>query len=351
MTTFSNSLQQQLPPEVREEEQLMEMFEETELCFPQLLNFSCRKPMQPHSVSILIYIALSSISLLTVTLNLLVIISISHFKKLHTPTNLLLLSLAVSDCLVGLLMLFQIMIIDGCWFLGEFMCSMYFLLDYIITSASVGTMVLISIDRYVAICYPLHYSTKVTPKRTKACVYLCWICSSVFQCLVLKDNLVQPGRYNSCYGECVVVVGHAFGVADLLLSFIGPVIVIVVLYLNVFVVAMTQARALRSHIAALTHEGSVSTNVKKSEMKAVRTISVVIIVFLICLCPYYCVTLSGQDAMLSASSVAFVMCLFYLNSCLNPLIYALFYPWFRKSVKQIVTLKILKSGSCDTNIM
>uniref|UniRef100_A0A3P8PD53 G-protein coupled receptors family 1 profile domain-containing protein n=2 Tax=Astatotilapia calliptera TaxID=8154 RepID=A0A3P8PD53_ASTCA len=329
----------------------MKTFEETELCFPQLLNSSCRKTMRPYTFSILIYITLSSISLLTVTLNLLVIISISHFKKLHTPTNLLLLSLAVSDCLVGLLILFQIIIIDGCWFLGEFMCSMYFLLDYIITSASLGTMVLISIDRYVAICYPLHYSTKVTPKRTKACVYLCWICSSVFHCLVLKENLVQPGRYNSCYGECVVVVGHAFGVADLLLSFIGPVIVIVVLYLNIFVVAMTQARALRSHIAALTHEGSVSTNVKKSEMKAVRTISVVIIVFLICLCPYFGVTLSGQDAMLSASSVAFVMCLFYLNSCLNPLIYALFYPWFRKSVKQIVTLKILKSGSCDTNIM
>ncbi|XP_030580333.1 trace amine-associated receptor 13c-like [Archocentrus centrarchus] len=329
----------------------MKIFEEVELCFPQILNSSCRKSIRPHSLSVLIYITLSSIALLTVILNLLLIISISHFKKLHTPTNLLLLSLAVSDCFVGLLMFFQIMIIDGCWFLGDLMCSMHFLLSYIITSASVGTMVLISIDRYVAICYPLHYSTKVTPKRAKACVYLCWICSSLFQCLVLKDNLVQPGRYNSCYGECVVVVGHAFGVADLLLSFVGPVIVIVVLYLRVFVVAVSQARALWSHFAAVTHEGSVSTNVKKSEMKALRTISVLIIVFLICLCPYYCVTVSDQDAMLSGSSVTFVVCLFYLNSCINPLIYALFYPWFRKSVKQIVTLEILKSGSCEANIM
>ncbi|XP_047457665.1 trace amine-associated receptor 13c-like [Mugil cephalus] len=325
--------------------------EDDELCFPQLLNSSCRKTIRSQSESMVIYLILSLISLITVALNLLVIISISHFKQLHTPTNLLLLSLAVSDFFVGLLMFFQIILIDGCWFLGDLMCVLYFLLDYIITCASIGTMVLISVDRYVAICDPLHYPTKVTQTKAKVCVCLCWIGSVIFQCLLLRDNLKHPGRYSSCSGECVVVVDYASGIADVILSFIGPVTVIVVLYLRVFVVAVSQARAMRSHIAAITLQGSVNVNEKKSELKALRTVSVVIVVFLICLCPYFCVTLTGQDAVLSASSVAFVMCLFYFNSCLNPIIYALFYPWFRKSIKLIVTLQILKPGSSEASVL
>ncbi|XP_059198345.1 trace amine-associated receptor 13c-like [Centropristis striata] len=328
----------------------MKTLEESELCFPHLLNSSCRRMQRPHAVSMLAYILLSSISLLTVTLNLLVIISISHFKQLQTPTNLLLLSLAVSDFFVGLLMFFQIMLTDGCWFLGDLMCILYYVLDYIITSASIGTMVLISIDRYVAICDPLHYIDKVTQKRVQVCVCLCWIFAVLFHSLLLKENLKHPGRYNSCIGECVVVIGYVAGIADLFLSFLGPVTVIIVLYLRVFVVAVSQARAMRSHVAAVTVQQSVKITVMKSELKAARTLGVVIVVFLICVCPYFCVALTGQDTMLNASSAAFVICLFYFNSCLNPLIYALFYRWFRKSIKLIVTLKILQADSCEANM-
>ncbi|KAM6955000.1 trace amine-associated receptor 13c-like [Lycodopsis pacificus] len=329
----------------------MKSLDEAEPCFPELLNSSCRKTMRPHSVSILTYILLSSISLLTVTLNLLVIISISHFKQLHTPTNLLLLSLAVSDFFVGFLMFFQIVLIDGCWFLGDLMCILYYVLDFIITFASIETMVLISVDRYVAICDPLHYPNKVTQKRVKICVCLCWICSAFLQTLLLKDNLEQPGRYNSCFGECVIVINYIAGLADIFLSFIGPVTVIIVLYMKVFVVAVSHARAMRSHTAAFTLKCSVSVTAKKSELKAARALGVVIFFFLVCLCPYFCVSLTGQDTLFNASTATFVTCLFYFNSCLNPVIYAFFYPWFRKSIKLIVTLKILQPGSCETNML
>ncbi|CAI5670835.1 trace amine-associated receptor 13c-like [Oreochromis aureus] len=318
--------------------------EETELCFQQLFNTSCMRPRRPYFEIMLTYILLSFISLLTAILNLLVIISVSHFRQLHTPTNLLLLSLAVADFCVGLLLFFQIVLIDGCWFLGDIMCTLYQYLAYVITSASIGTMVIICVDRYLAICYPLHYSTKITQQRVKIVVCLCWICSVIFQSLILMDNLKQPGRYNSCIGECVFVINYIAGLVDVTFSFIVPITVIVVLYLRVFVVAVSQARAMRSQLA-VTHQRSVTVTAKKSELKAAWTLGIVVVVFLICMCPYYCVALTGQDSLPSASSLTFVLCLAYFNSCLNPIIYVFFYPWFRKSIKVIVTLQILQPDS------
>ncbi|KAK2840285.1 hypothetical protein Q5P01_014025 [Channa striata] len=299
----------------------------------------------------LTYILLFSVSLLTAFFNLLVVISISHFKHLHTPTNLLLLSLGVSDFFISFLILCQIVLIDGCWFLGDLMCALYQYLAAIITAVSVETMVLISVDRYVAICDPLHYRTKITQTKVKICVCLCWFGSVMYASLNLKDNMNQPGRYNSCFGECVIVVNYIAVVVDVIIFFIGPITVIVLLYMRVFVVAVSQARVLRSHVAAVRLQGSVTVTSKKSELKAARTLGVVVVVFLICLCPYYCVALTSPEGRTNASSADFLLCLYYFNSCLNPLIYACFYPWFRKSVRLIITLKILQSDSCEANVL
>uniref|UniRef100_A0A671Z112 G-protein coupled receptors family 1 profile domain-containing protein n=1 Tax=Sparus aurata TaxID=8175 RepID=A0A671Z112_SPAAU len=235
----------------------------------------------------------------------------------------------------------HILLIGGCWFWGSFICGLFYYASFLLTSASVGNMVLISVDRYVAICDPLCYLTKVTQKRVQVCVCLCWACSALYNGLILMDYLEQPERFNSCYGECIVVVDSITGAVDVMLTFVGPIVVIVVLYMRVFVVAVSQARAMRSR--------KVAAN--KSELKAATTLGVVVLVFLICVCPYYCVALTGQDTMLNASFAYFVICLSYFNSCLNPLIYTFFYPWFRKSVRLIVTLKILKPDSCKINIL
>ncbi|XP_076012978.1 trace amine-associated receptor 13c-like [Genypterus blacodes] len=329
----------------------MKTMEEAELCFPQLFNTSCKKPTQPHTEALLIYILLSSVSLITVFLNLLVIISISHFRQLHTPTNLLLLSLATSDLFVGfLLMPVEIIYIESCWFLGDLLCSLYYVLDYMISSAAVANMVLISVDRYVAICHPLSYPSKITQNRVKLCVCLCWMFSAIYSSLLLNDHLGQPGRSNSCYGECVVVINSTAGVVDLVITFLIPISVIIVLYSRVFVVALSQARAIRSHIATLTHR-SGTVKAKKSERKAARTLGIVIVVFLICFCPYYYPILIGQETLIDASSAAFEIWLAHFSSCVNPIIYAFFYPWFRKSIKLIVTLKILQPHSRDAQIL
>ncbi|XP_067384327.1 trace amine-associated receptor 13c-like [Channa argus] len=327
----------------------METLQEAELCFPQLFNASCKKHMHPHTEAMLIYILLSSISLFTVVLNLLVIVSISHFRQLYSPTNLLILSLAVSDFLMGLVVMpFQILLTEPCWLLGDLVCVLYYFLPFIAICASVVNMVLISVDCYVAICDPLHYSTRITQKRVQICVLLCWIYCVFYSLIILSDNLKQPGRYNSCYGECVI---NIFGALDLVLSFILPISTIVILYVRVFVVAVSQARAMRSHITAVKLQRSVTVTVKKSELKAARTLGVVVAVFLMCYCPSYCLSLSGSDLMIGSSANFFIYFLVLFNSCLNPVIYAFLYPWFRKSVKLIVTLDILQPHSCQTNVL
>lgn len=241
------------------------------------------------------------------------------------------------------------MLLDGCWYFGDIMCLLYYVFNAVVTSASVGNMVLISIDRYVAICDPLHYPIKVTEKRAQICVSLCWICSLSYAIVILRDNFKQPGRFNSCYGECVMDLGVSDQIIDLFSTFIIPITVILFLYLKVFTVVVSQVHVMRTHIVAVRYKHS-GKRIKKSELKAARTLGVVVVVFLMCICPFYCVTLAYQNTAINIISSAFVLCLFYFTSCLNPLIYAFLYPWFRKSIKLIISLQILKSGSCDTNI-
>ncbi|XP_063353698.1 trace amine-associated receptor 13c-like [Pelmatolapia mariae] len=328
----------------------MEILKGAELCFPKLLNTSCRKPTLHWSKAVLLNIVLSCVSLITAALNLLVIISVSHFRQLHTPTNILLLSLAVSDFLVGLLLMpFEIFRNMDCWVLGDLMCSVSWYLTGNIAYASTGNIVLISVDRYVAICHPLHYSTRITMARVKLSVCLCWFFAIFYSSLYMKDVLIKPGRYNSCYGECVFVINDIAGIIDIVLSFFVPVTIIIVLYMRIFVVAVSQARAMRSHVTAVTLQRSLNQT-SKSELKAARTLGVLVVVFLVCYCPFYCFAFGVED-MANNPSTFFVVFILYFNSCLNPLIFALFYPWFRNAVKLIITLQIFKHETSEANIL
>uniref|UniRef100_I3KYE7 Trace amine-associated receptor 13c-like n=2 Tax=Oreochromis TaxID=8139 RepID=I3KYE7_ORENI len=317
------------------------------LCFPNL-NSSCRRLLRPTSQAALLYTLLAFISLLTVVLNLLVVVSISHFRQLHTSTNTLLLSLAASDLLVGLLVMpiEGLYYIETCWLLGRLMCALSPYLSYCLISVSLGSMVLISVDRYIAICDPLLYSSKITVNRVKLSVCVCWVCSLLYNGCILMEHLRWPKRFSSCHGECVVFISYTSGTIDLFLSFVGPCALMFVLYMRVFVVAVSQVRIIRSQVAVRAAPAA-----KKSEMKAARTLGIVIAVFLMCFCPYYYPSLAGVDTSTSLPYYALFSWIMLTNSCVNPVIYALFYPWFRRAIRLIVTLRILQPHSREVNIL
>uniref|UniRef100_A0A3P8UZX6 G-protein coupled receptors family 1 profile domain-containing protein n=1 Tax=Cynoglossus semilaevis TaxID=244447 RepID=A0A3P8UZX6_CYNSE len=330
----------------------MEAVEEAELYVSQI-NDSCRRTKHPYMETTFTYVAVSCIIVLTAVLNLLVIISISHFRQLHTTTNLLLLSLAVSDCLVGILLMPFLLLFQypACRSFCDIACVVSYFLSFVLVSVSVGNMVLISVDRYIAICNPMFYTTRVTLGRVKLSVGICWICSLVHSCWILRDVLKQPNAYRTSCGECVIVVNLAEGVVDLVVTFAAPILVIVILYLRVFVVAVSQARAMRSHITTVELGRSKTTKAEKSELKAARVLGIVVVVFLLCSFPYYGFTLAAESGLVSDSSYSIVVWFMYSNSTLNPVIYVVFYPWFKKTIRHIFTLQLLQPGSGQTRVL
>ncbi len=116
--------------------------QEIQYCFAN--NNSCFKEIKPKVEYILLYIFISLLSVFTVFLNLLVIISISHFKQLHTPTNLIILSLAVADLIVGLIVIpfMGIRFIESCWYFGETFCSLFLFIIFMVVTASLGNLFL-----------------------------------------------------------------------------------------------------------------------------------------------------------------------------------------------------------------
>ncbi|XP_051541299.1 trace amine-associated receptor 13c-like [Myxocyprinus asiaticus] len=319
--------------------------DQTQYCFPAI-NSSCIKRRRSRYEYDFMYLFFSLLSACTVFLNLLVIISISHFKKLHTPTNLLILSLAVADLLIGLIVvpIEAIRLIETCWYFGDTYCGLFQITLALLLSTSLSTLTFIAADRYMAVCHPLLYPQKITTTKTVMIICLCWFCSSVYNTALVSTNrgFNIINRTDKCYGECTFMINFIWRVTDMLLSFLLPCTLIITLYLRIFYVAHKQVKIINSQLKGgkCVKEGSVR---RKSESKATLTLGIIVTVYLLCYIPFFILSLLGNTEMASTSTI--ILWILYVNSGLNPLIYALFYPWFKMSVKHILTLKIFQPAS------
>uniref|UniRef100_A0A674BWD1 G-protein coupled receptors family 1 profile domain-containing protein n=1 Tax=Salmo trutta TaxID=8032 RepID=A0A674BWD1_SALTR len=282
-------------------------------------------------------------SSVTVFLNTLVIISISHFKQLHTPTNLLILSLAVSDLLVGLIVIpvTTVAIMESCWVFGEYFCVFHIYIDFLCTSLSLGNLVLISIDRYVAVCDPLLYNSKITMRRIMCFISITWCCCVIYRAAIIKNfvNVQVPSR---CLTECFIFEGITWGnVIDVVFTMVVPCSIIITLYLKIFVVARSQARKVFSK-EATSVSGVKTVQANKSERKAAKTLSIVVFTYFICWIPF--LLSSFFHLSFFSDNLSFIIgFLPLINSFINPIIYAFFYPWFKVTAKHILSLILRRS--------
>ncbi|XP_058249124.1 trace amine-associated receptor 13c-like [Hemibagrus wyckioides] len=315
-------------------------------------HFSCPERSVSPAVYILLYVCSAAVVLLTVCGNLLVIISVLHFKQLHTPTNTLVLSLAVSDFFVGAFVMPSMLIwtIESCWIFGRYFCTIFWSTSSFLIIISVYNITLIAVDRYLALSNPFLYMNRVSVRITCVVIVFDWCVMGIYILSFMYFN----GYFTIsvlCPGECLIIVNEVWAVIDLIVSFIFPLSVIIILYSQVFVIAKKHATAIRdlnNHTRPKTQK--ITSHSMKSERKAAKVLGILVSVFLMCLLPYFIYSLLGDFNELQTETIQKVIIILYLNSTINPVIYALFYPWFRRCIKLTITLQIFQTDSALINV-
>uniref|UniRef100_A0A673U5K2 G-protein coupled receptors family 1 profile domain-containing protein n=1 Tax=Suricata suricatta TaxID=37032 RepID=A0A673U5K2_SURSU len=316
-----------------------------QMCFANL-NGSCVKTTYSAGPRVILYTVFSIGAMLAVFGNLLVVTSILHFKQLHSPTNFLIASLACADFLVGVTVMPFSMVrsVESCWYFGPSFCTFHTCCDVAFCYSSLFHLCFISIDRYIAVTDPLLYPTKFTVSVSGICIGLSWILPLVYSGAVFftgahDDGLEELVSALSCVGGCRPVINQFWILIDLLLFFI-PTFVMIILYSNIFLVAQKQA-------IKIANIGGKAEASGKRERKAAKTLGITVIAFLISWLPYMIDALIDVlGEFMTPSYVYEILCWFaYYNSAVNPLIYALFYPWFRRAIKLILSGQALKDSS------
>ncbi|KAI5094602.1 trace amine-associated receptor 1, partial [Silurus meridionalis] len=318
---------------------LLEVEDLIEYCYPES-NVSCVKISHNVVAKTVLYSVLVFAMAITILGNSVVIISIMHFKQLHTPTNILVMSLALVDLLLGITVMPFSMLrtVDGCWYFGKEYCYWHSNFDFLFTGASIFHLIFIAIDRYHAVCYPLQYPTRITLPVAGLMAALSWILATVyaFSTVGTKANEANLEEYIAamdCFGNCSILVNIVCASICTTFFFILPICVMIGLYAQIFLVSEKHAKKMEGtkQTRADMNSNKILQKVKH-EKKAAKTLGIVVGAFNLCWMPYFIT--SVVDPLYNFTTPGIIYELFvwlgYINSTLNPIIYGLFYPWFRK---------------------
>uniref|UniRef100_S4RK05 G-protein coupled receptors family 1 profile domain-containing protein n=1 Tax=Petromyzon marinus TaxID=7757 RepID=S4RK05_PETMA len=281
-------------------------------------GYNCTGPSLPPTNLCAVVVLLSSFIAATVLGNLLIICSIAFFKQLQTFPTTLALSLALSDFLVGLVIMpFAVMkTAYRCWFCASAFCNAHHFLDYMFTNSSI-----------------FH----ITWKTMAAMLLLCWLGSALFSSPSLvslmsksaSGGLIQRVRCpNDCVFSVYIGIQAVIGISPYFIS----LVVIVLVYGRIYSIARRQAQKINSEGSRRRGQDAAAASAACTDaLHKWNNVTVIVFEFVAYASDVYQVTLW----------------IGYISSAFNPILYACFNRPFRTAFHRILRLKVFTLADRD----
>lgn len=210
-----------------------------------------------------------------------IVVALMYWKEsLRTRSNLILVSLAVSDLLSGL---FASTLIFACYLSSSrkgpsvaCVCSVLF-----IRFTAVSTVlhfVLVACDRYISITLPLLYERLATFPRVRCALVAVWIISPTVASIQLA--WYKAGNLNQTKEEDIVYF------LTLIVSFFAvPLIIMLCIYSHIIALSIHHLHALRVRRESL--KGTANSRSIARDMRGTFILILLLLVFSLCWFPFF----------------------------------------------------------------
>ncbi|XP_041944756.1 adenosine receptor A1-like [Alosa sapidissima] len=292
--------------------------------------------MKPWEHVDMMYISVeSSIALASVLGNVLVVLVVGVNRALQDPTFCFIVSLALADIAVGVLVIPLAVVISLGLETQFYTCLFLSCLLLIITQSSILSLLAIAIDRYLRVKIPTRYSSIVTQRRAWLGVCVCWLLSALTGVVPmfgwhrpLQGNMTSDlikCQFTSVMSMDYMVYFNFFGWV------VAPLSIMIILYAEIF-------RVIRRQLNLRAEATADASKYYRKELKLAKSLALVVFLFALCWLPLHimnCLLFFCPTCPMPKSAMYVGIFMSHVNSALNPLVYAFRIQRFRATLVQI----------------
>ncbi|XP_038271042.1 glucose-dependent insulinotropic receptor [Dermochelys coriacea] len=283
-------------------------------------------------------VVLSVLASLIIATNTLVAVALFRLIQKNGCTGLyFVLNLAVADSLVGVTI--TGLVTDELFTHRHPPPKMFCILKmaFIISpsAASILTMIIVTFDRYLAIKQPFQYFRIMSGLVVGACIVGLWLAA----CFIGFLPVIVQGFQQSYEGKCTFfgVFQPTYMLTIFCIGFFPALFIFIYLYCDILKIASLHVQHIRE-VAQVGLSGNSPLPHNTSDMKAVRTVAILIGCFVLSWSPFFIASIVKtmcQKCLPYDVIERYLWLLGLCNSLLNPLIYAYWQKEVRLQIYQL----------------